>query len=64
MKEKLYCVKRLTDGNVWLDTCTISVSRELAREKADVVDKQIPKWAAENPQIQVVPVSLEEIDED
>ena len=63
MKEKLYCVKRLSDSHLWLDVATISSDKETAEEKADMVDNEIPKWAKDNPQIQTVPVMLEEIDE-
>ena len=60
---KLYCVKRHTEDYTWLDVATISGLKETAKEKADMVDKEIPKWAKDNRQVDVVPVSLEELDE-
>ena len=64
MKEKVYCMKRMTEGHCWLETGSISEDKKMTQEKSDYIDKQIPDWAAENIQVGIVPLLLEEIDEE
>lgn len=49
MKKKVvWAAVRLTDGEEWIDTSSISILREEAEEKAEKLNNQIPQWAAAN----------------
>jgi hypothetical protein len=40
---------RLTDGIEWIDLEIISYEAFEAEQKAEIIDKEIPLWAKENP---------------
>jgi hypothetical protein len=46
------------DGHEWLDSVNLGLLPELAQEKADAIDREIPQWAKANPVVRIVRATI------
>lgn len=53
-------VRKNPDGKEWLDTSTLDLLPDLAREHARATDRLIPDWANAQPVLRVVKVTVME----
>lgn len=60
MTKTMYAVIRQDkyDGHKWLDPSTLSTIAQIAKSKADSMDKEMPVWAGLNIQVKVTELTV------
>jgi len=51
-------IRRSDEGYNWIDTASIGCNKEQAADRATILDREIPTWAAANPCICIQPVEI------
>ena len=61
MRALHYAAIRVTEGREWIDTSTIALLPEIARENGESADSLIPLWASHNRLLRIAQVEIREV---
>ena len=53
-----FIATRKTDGRIWADTTTLSLTIWGVDDKVKKTDAEIPKWAKYSPFVEIIPVTI------